>query len=32
MAWYGDGWGAYRPYVSVAQKKAQGTLALAKLL
>ena len=32
MAWYGGGWGYYPPYVSVAQKKAQGARALAKLL
>jgi uncharacterized Zn finger protein len=32
MAWYGGGWNYYPPYVSVAQKKAQGALALAKLL
>src|SRR5262245_61786945 len=32
MAWYGEGWSYYPPYVSVAQKKAQGALALAKLL
>jgi uncharacterized Zn finger protein len=33
MAWYGgDGWDYYPPYVSVAEKKAQGARALAKLL
>jgi len=33
MAWYGDdGWDYYPPYVSVAEKKARGALALAKLL
>jgi uncharacterized Zn finger protein len=33
MAWYGSGgWDYYPPYVSVAQKKAQGARALAKLL
>src|SRR5262245_32368118 len=32
MAWYGEGWGYYPPYVSVAERKAQGALALAKLL
>jgi len=32
MAWYGDGgWAYYPPYVSVAEKKAQGARALAKL-
>src|SRR6266545_6404789 len=33
MAWYGNGgWGDYRPYVSVAERKAHGARALAKLL
>jgi hypothetical protein len=33
MAWYENGgWGDYRPYVSVAEKKAHGARALAKLL
>jgi uncharacterized Zn finger protein len=33
MAWYGDGgWAYYPPYMSVAEKKAQGARALAKLL
>jgi uncharacterized Zn finger protein len=33
MAWYGGGgWGYYPPYVSVAEKKAQGARALAKRL
>jgi uncharacterized Zn finger protein len=33
MAWYGNGgWGYYPPYVSVAQKRANGVRALAKLL
>jgi len=33
MAWYGGGgWDYYPPYVSVAEKKAQGARALAKLL
>jgi uncharacterized Zn finger protein len=33
MAWYGRGdWDFYPPYVSVAEKKAQGARALAKLL
>jgi uncharacterized Zn finger protein len=33
MAWYGSGrWDYYPPYVSVAEKKAQGARALAKLL
>jgi hypothetical protein len=32
MAWYGGDWDYYPPYVSVAQKKAQGALALAKVL
>jgi len=33
MTWYGDGgWAYYPPYVSVAEKKAQGARALAKLL
>jgi uncharacterized Zn finger protein len=33
MAWYGSGgWDDYRPYVSVAEKKAQGARALARLL
>jgi uncharacterized Zn finger protein len=33
MAWYGTGgWDYYPPYVSVAEKKARGLLALAKLL
>jgi len=33
MAWYGtNGWDYYPPYVSVAEKKAQGARALAKLL
>jgi uncharacterized Zn finger protein len=34
MAWYGNGggWYDYRPYVSVAQKKAIGASTLAKLL
>ena len=33
MAWYGsDGWDYYPPYISVAEKKAQGARALAKLL
>ncbi len=33
MAWYGDGdWDYYPPYMSVAEKKAQGARALAKLL
>jgi uncharacterized Zn finger protein len=33
MAWYGNGgWDDYRPYVSVAEKKAHGARALAKLL
>ena len=33
MAWYGSGgWDYYPPYVSVGQKKAQGILALRKLL
>jgi uncharacterized Zn finger protein len=33
MAWYGDGgWDYYPPYLSVAQKKAHGARALAKLL
>jgi uncharacterized Zn finger protein len=31
MAWYG-GWNGYAPYVSVAQKRANGALALARLL
>jgi uncharacterized Zn finger protein len=33
MAWYGNGgWDYYPPYVSVAERKAQGALALARLL
>ena len=33
MAWYSrGGWGYYPPYVSVAEKRARGHLALAKLL
>jgi uncharacterized Zn finger protein len=33
MAWYGDDdWSYYPPYMSVAEKKAQGVRALAKLL
>lgn len=32
MARYGGGWEYYPPYVSVAEKKAQGTRALARLL
>ena len=33
MAWYGDDdWSYYPPYMSVAEKKAQGARALAKLL
>ena len=33
MAWYdNDGWAYYPPYMSVAEKKAQGARALAKLL
>ncbi|MBI4593292.1 MAG: SWIM zinc finger family protein [Candidatus Rokubacteria bacterium] len=33
MAWYGSGgWDSYPPYVSVAEKKARGARALAKLL
>ena len=33
MAWYGnDGWAYYPPYMSVAEKKAQGARALAKLM
>jgi uncharacterized Zn finger protein len=33
MAWYGSGgWDYYPPYLSVGQKKARGTLALATLL
>src|SRR5919109_1170843 len=33
MAWYGgDGWDYYPPYMSVAEKRARGMLALAKLL
>ena len=33
MAWYGDDdWGYYPPYMSVAEKRAQGARALAKLL
>ena len=33
MAWYGDGgWDYFPPYVSVAEKKALGARALAKLL
>lgn len=33
MAWYrSNGWDYYPPYMSVAEKKAQGALALAKLL
>jgi uncharacterized Zn finger protein len=33
MAWYGgDGWDYYPPYMSVAEKRARGALALAKLL
>src|SRR5256712_1637629 len=33
MAWYSrDGWDYYPPYVSVAEKKANGARALAKLL
>jgi hypothetical protein len=34
MAWYGNGgsWYGYRPYVSVAQKKAIGASTLTKLL
>lgn len=33
MAWYGNGgWDYYPPYMSVAEKKAQGARALAKLL
>ena len=33
MAWYGGGdWDYYPPYLSVAEKRARGTLALAKLL
>ncbi len=32
MAWYGsNGWDYYPPYMSVAEKKARGALALAKL-
>ncbi len=32
MAWYGNGdWDYYPPYISVAEKKAQGARALAKL-
>jgi uncharacterized Zn finger protein len=33
MAWYGnEGWDYYPPYISVAEKKAHGAQALAKLL
>jgi uncharacterized Zn finger protein len=33
MAWYGNGgWGYYPPYVSVAEKKANGAAALRELL
>ena len=32
MAWYGDGFLYFRPYVSVAEKKALSTRALAKLM
>jgi uncharacterized Zn finger protein len=32
MAWYGGGWDYYRPYLSVAEKKAHGARALVKLL
>ena len=33
MSWYGGGdWDYYPPYLSVAEKRARGTLALAKLL
>jgi uncharacterized Zn finger protein len=33
MAWYGRGdWDSFPPYVSVGEKKARGSLALAKLL
>lgn len=33
MAWYGNGdWDYYPPYMSVAEKRAQGARALAKLL
>src|SRR6266852_9189417 len=32
MAWYGDGFLYFRPYVSVAEKKALSTRALSKLL
>ncbi|HUO64176.1 MAG TPA: hypothetical protein VMT97_10755, partial [Terriglobales bacterium] len=33
MAWYSrGGWNSFPPYVSVGEKKARGSLALAKLL
>lgn len=32
MAWYGGGWDAYRPYLSVGEKRARGALTLAKVL
>jgi uncharacterized Zn finger protein len=32
MAWYRGGWQSYPPYVSVGEKRARGTLALAKVL
>ncbi len=32
MAWYRGDWDAYPPYLSVGEKRARGTLALAKLL
>ena len=32
MRWYGSGWDSFPPYVSVAERKARGALALAKLL
>jgi uncharacterized Zn finger protein len=33
MAWYGgNGWDYYPPYMSIAEKRARGMLALAKLL
>src|SRR5262245_12385571 len=32
MAWYGGDWNYYPPYVPMAERKAQGALALARLL
>jgi uncharacterized Zn finger protein len=32
MAWYRGGWDSYPPYVPVGERRARGTLALAKVL